>query len=556
MRIINMYFFTMIHRAIFGCCITIFFLIIAHSTFAQQPATTALPRFDLSPGKKVVLNDSVFRKGSFSIERASLLDLAQLARYIQARPDLEFEIRGHASNEGPPERNMLLSKQRADAAKEFLVKNFSIPAARIRASGAGDSEPLVPNTDEEARARNRRVEFIGLSGITQRQLTTVDNKAIEGDGYISFLQNSVRAKAPWDDEFQNAYLKMPIYENHRIETKSNSRVEITFRDNTKIQIGENTVVVVYSPAKNRSKDKPQETVELVKGDLLMKLQGKNANNAFSVRTSGKQVTLDEGTTQIGIDSNTNKTAISVIQGKIRLKDSSMPASASPLEIGSGSGTVLQNGSVGQLRKIPDPPVLMEPDTALASVIALSTPVHFKWSNTNKTRIEIARTGDFENPVNDLTTASDTASFTLESGDYYFRLTSVDSVGLVSSSVFHAFSIAQVADTKAFKRAPFILFVAAMVLIWLSMLMNTAFQPKHLASWSVQNKNLLFSFVSAPARVFQNVQQWRWLRQFRWLRETNFTVEHTKLITACRYLAALCIMVAIWLLLHRDTPLQY
>jgi hypothetical protein len=49
-----------------------------------------------------------------------------------------------------------LSAGRADAVKAWLVGK-GIAAGRITTAGYGDTRPLVPNTSDENKARNRRV---------------------------------------------------------------------------------------------------------------------------------------------------------------------------------------------------------------------------------------------------------------------------------------------------------------------------------------------------------------------------------------------------------------
>ncbi len=52
-----------------------------------------------------------------------------------------------------------LSSARAAAIVRHIVEKGGIPPTRVRAVGYGDSQPLVPPTSPDARAKNRRVEF-------------------------------------------------------------------------------------------------------------------------------------------------------------------------------------------------------------------------------------------------------------------------------------------------------------------------------------------------------------------------------------------------------------
>jgi OOP family OmpA-OmpF porin len=67
-------------------------------------------------------------------------------------------IEGHTDNTGAAEHNRELSKQRAQAVLDWLVKH-GIEASRLTAEGFGPDRPLDANTTEDGRRNNRRVDF-------------------------------------------------------------------------------------------------------------------------------------------------------------------------------------------------------------------------------------------------------------------------------------------------------------------------------------------------------------------------------------------------------------
>jgi len=68
-------------------------------------------------------------------------------------------IAGYASSEGTSSHNMALSKDRANAIKNYLLKG-NVPAKQIKIKGYGETHPIADNSSEEGRKLNRRVEFI------------------------------------------------------------------------------------------------------------------------------------------------------------------------------------------------------------------------------------------------------------------------------------------------------------------------------------------------------------------------------------------------------------
>jgi len=71
-----------------------------------------------------------------------------------------FQIIGHTDAKGDEQFNLDLSKRRARAVTEYLIKNFSIPSDHLTPIGKGKSE-LLPGIDPYD-GKNRRVQVINL----------------------------------------------------------------------------------------------------------------------------------------------------------------------------------------------------------------------------------------------------------------------------------------------------------------------------------------------------------------------------------------------------------
>ena len=101
----------------------------------------------------VVLPTVLFRLGTPELLPEARPALDQLANELKARPNLRVRVSGHTDRIGEPDKNQVLSEQRAAAVKDYLVK-AGIAAKRLSTIGYGDSRPLYSSPD----ARNRRVE--------------------------------------------------------------------------------------------------------------------------------------------------------------------------------------------------------------------------------------------------------------------------------------------------------------------------------------------------------------------------------------------------------------
>ncbi|WP_426491903.1 OmpA family protein [Hymenobacter sp. 102] len=118
-----------------------------------RPVAPGPPAAPVLSERPVVLPTVLFKLGSPELLPESRPALQQLAAELLQRPGLRILIAGHTDKIGEPQKNQVLSEQRAEAVKAFLVQAGVAPD-RIRTTGYGDARPLHPSPD----ARNRRVE--------------------------------------------------------------------------------------------------------------------------------------------------------------------------------------------------------------------------------------------------------------------------------------------------------------------------------------------------------------------------------------------------------------
>lgn len=100
---------------------------------------------------------------NFDFNKASLRPdsdpvLQQLKSLFASDKGFQAEVGGHTDDVGKADYNLRLSNERAEAVKAWLVAH-GIEGGRIAARGYGDTRPLVPNTSDENRFKNRRVEL-------------------------------------------------------------------------------------------------------------------------------------------------------------------------------------------------------------------------------------------------------------------------------------------------------------------------------------------------------------------------------------------------------------
>lgn len=110
---------------------------------------------------RVVLEDVFFDSGKAQLRPESLPRLDRIFEFMTHKKGVRIEISGHTDNKGVAKENKALSKKRAQACRDYLVKR-GIKGARIVAVGSGDEKPIASNDTEEGRQKNRRIEAIEL----------------------------------------------------------------------------------------------------------------------------------------------------------------------------------------------------------------------------------------------------------------------------------------------------------------------------------------------------------------------------------------------------------
>jgi outer membrane protein OmpA-like peptidoglycan-associated protein len=101
-----------------------------------------------------------FSFNSDEIRDESEPTLREIADILRRHPDWKLAVNGHTDNIGSDQYNLDLSRRRAVAVVNTLSQRYGIAAARLVASGFGESQPKDTNDTLEGRAKNRRVELV------------------------------------------------------------------------------------------------------------------------------------------------------------------------------------------------------------------------------------------------------------------------------------------------------------------------------------------------------------------------------------------------------------
>lgn len=113
-------------------------------------------------GVTISLENIQFESDSARLLPAEKEKIERIGALLRAYPDYELLISGHTAFADTAEARQVLSEQRAQAVAQYLTELGIREKHHIFTRGFGSTKPIVPNTTEENRARNRRVEITVL----------------------------------------------------------------------------------------------------------------------------------------------------------------------------------------------------------------------------------------------------------------------------------------------------------------------------------------------------------------------------------------------------------
>ncbi len=112
-----------------------------------------------SQGTVVTLYNLPFATGKATLRPGAEARLQPLMAYLKDHPDRRIIVQGNTDSTGTAEINQRLSKERADAVRNYLI-GLGVAPDRIIARGLGSSFPVASNDTAAGRQENRRVDVV------------------------------------------------------------------------------------------------------------------------------------------------------------------------------------------------------------------------------------------------------------------------------------------------------------------------------------------------------------------------------------------------------------
>ena len=109
-------------------------------------------------GIKLIFSDILFDFNKVNLKSEIIPTLDKIIEILKKYPKYEVRVEGHSDDRGAEEYKQASALGRSKVVANYLVSK-GIDPNRVSYSGFSDKKPLVPNTSEENRSKNRRVEI-------------------------------------------------------------------------------------------------------------------------------------------------------------------------------------------------------------------------------------------------------------------------------------------------------------------------------------------------------------------------------------------------------------
>lgn len=101
-----------------------------------------------------------FPSGRSTIDASSASLMRKVQQGLALFPDASISVEGHTDANGSDSTNLILSQDRADAVRQYLVSNFGLNPEKLTSVGYGEARPVATNETAAGRARNRRIDLV------------------------------------------------------------------------------------------------------------------------------------------------------------------------------------------------------------------------------------------------------------------------------------------------------------------------------------------------------------------------------------------------------------
>lgn len=257
---------------------------------------------------------------------------------------------------------------------------------------------------------------------------------VRPEARVEELRNDVKARAPRTVSWQRARDRMTLWQLYRVATGGDSSAGIAFRDESRIRMREEALLVIYGGAAGQSKvsGPPRTDVHLEKGTIVGGLDRLDAQADMKVRTPSGEVDLRATAAQVEVTEE-QESVVSVWTGQAKVR-----AEGTEVTVPEAHGTTVRKGAPPRPpRKLPDPVRWAPGVVDVVLVVAPGAGGTFRaaWEPVERAaryRVELVRDAPGEPVVADAVVGGGLREFEgreLQPGAYLARVSAIDDMRL-------------------------------------------------------------------------------------------------------------------------------
>ena len=253
------------------------------------------------------------------------------------------------------------------------------------------------------------------------------NENMQPSARVTYVKKQVDARSPVASDWQAAKPGLSLHRGWRVNTRSKASAELRFRDASRLQMRQNTLLIVYGGTQSEVRRKGQKaglavlekgTLRNRLGELRLRVATPSTNTSFEGGDSVLAV-RDSGATSVSVHSGA--------QATVRGKSKGGKVSVKP-----GFGTIARKGERPRApRPLPPPPRWIHNTRRVLGTKAEGGTIWGSWATVPQAhayRLEVSKHMDGSEPVFSTEMPPHIHSYRLSRlpiGTYYIRLVTVD-----------------------------------------------------------------------------------------------------------------------------------
>lgn len=258
-------------------------------------------------------------------------------------------------------------------------------------------------------------------------LEALEKRNTAADAIISDRSGTVQGKEANEMLWRDLSISSKLFENNRVRTLSNSYAEISFQDQSRIRLNENSQAVIQKMRVDLLNKERDSSVKLEKGAAYALLQSNQKKKKFNLNIPGVKTEINSKS--FWVQKEEEVTKIANYEGEITV---SSEASSIILEENQGS-KIAADGSIGQSKQLLRGTELTAPTN---NAILPGGTITLKWkavSGAQRYQVQVSADYSFTNVVlnRDDITSDSLRLADLQDGAYYWNVAAIDNEGFPS-----------------------------------------------------------------------------------------------------------------------------